>query len=223
MALEETLSSIDTTLKAILVALLSGNGAVAQLGEPDAKAKVAGKAKTAGGKVTSETGDAVLEGHEAGTKYWISKDGRDFYTTKPGEDQPPGDGIDNVSAAYFSAKKTEASKKVEVEKKLSDAAAQKNNAAAGPSATQKQDTASGPDFKAVVDALTTLAKAPEPKGGRAVVVGLLAKHLPDLAAAERKVPKLEALGKNAEIIAEVQALLADEPAAVVAEDDDPFA
>ncbi len=215
MALEETLASIDSTLKAILTSMLSGAGAIAQLGAPDtAAAKPAAKGAKAGAKPTSENAGAVLQGDPEGTKYWMSKDERDFYTTLPGVETPPLEGLNNVSAAYLAAKRAES-------KKSSDAAAQKKDAAAAPSATQKQATASGPDFKKVVDALTELSKVPEPAGGRAVIRELLNKHLKDLPEAERKVPKLEPLGKHAEILAEVQALLA--PPEVVAEDDDPFA
>lgn len=217
MSFEETVSSIDTTLKAILVALVSGNSAVAQLGEPEKKAPAAAKAKAAAaGKPTSESAGAVLDGHEPGTQYWMSEDNKDYYVTKPGEAKPPAEGIINVSAAYFSAKKAESEKK-------SSAAAPKKDVATVPTATPPADDASGVTFKQVVQGLTDLSNAPPPVGGRPAVMELLAKFLPGLAAADRKVPKLEALGKHAEILADVKATLAGDVPEVAADEDDPFA
>ncbi len=221
MSFEETLSSIDTTLKNILAALHSGTQmAAAVAGEPEkSKTKAATKSTDKAGKPTSDAAGAVLEGHEPGTQYWMSKDERDFYVTKPGEAKPPVDNINNVSAAYYSAKKNVADTEA---KKSSAAAAAGSTAGTAPSATAQPDTASGAvTFKQVVDALQTLSKGTVDGQGRAGVMGFLTKHLSALPEAERKVPKLEALGKNDVLLAEVNDLL--NPPAVVAEDDDPFA
>lgn len=83
-----------------------------------------------------------------------------------------------------------------------------------PSATAQQATASASptrEWKEVIEAFTKLMAAPD--HGRVSVVQVL-KHFDKTA---EKVPALEALGKNAEIIAHIEAILA--PAATAAEED----
>ena len=178
MAIETTLDSIDTTLKAILVALSSGTAAVAQLGTPEGK------------------NEGATE-----TQYAVSKDGSALYVIEPGKKVPKGASL--ISEQLYR------DAVAEQEKKSSAAASQPSGAATEPSATAGQDTASVPTFQDVVAELTKLSKTAEPKGGRKAVLDLLTKFLPDLPEAERKVPKLEALGKNAEIIAAVESALSD--------------
>lgn len=217
MAIEDTLIEIRDIQKAILVALQSGNTAVAALGEPE-------KAKTTRTKKTTDAAAAETAGEGAAeTRFYISKDGTGHYKVEPG--QTPPTGANAVSEALWLASKDE------YEKKSSGAATQPSAAGTAPSATAPAATASGAvTFKEVVDRLTVLSKDTAPGRGREGVMAILNQFLGEgapeeqrLAPADRKVPKLEALGKNDVILAAVNAALSDAPAADAVDNDDPFA
>lgn len=210
MAIEDTLIEIRDIQKAILVALQSGNTAVAALGEPE-------KAKSTRTKKTTDTAGSDTAGEGAiETRFYISKDGTGHYKVEPG--QTPPTGANAVSEALWLASKDE------YEKKSSGAATQPSAAGTAPSATAQAATASGAvTFKEVVDRLTVLSKDTTPGRGREGVMAILNQFLGDLPQADRKVPKLEALGKNDVLLAAVNAALSDAPAADAVDNDDPFA
>ena len=221
MKIEERLESIDSTLKGILQALLSGGTAIALLGTPDAAASAEKKPRTKKEK-DADNAEGYLDEDPAGTRYWITSDGTGFHKSAPGAERPniPHLMAQPVRAAEFAAKRDEHAKK-------SSAAGTAGKTAQGePSATAQADTAAGtsqPDFKAVVEQLMLLSTTPAPKGGKPVLMNLIASFLPaGTETAKIKVPALEHLGKNAEIIAAVKAILEPAPEAA-AEDDDPFA
>lgn len=230
MTIEATLASINDSLISILRIMQTGAAAPAALAEvltttaevatPSSPAPEQKKSRTrqAQPQPTSTDAGAVLEGDEPGTQYWMSHDLHDFYKTAPGQPKPSVQNINNVSAAYFAAHKAEAAKK----QSAAEAAAQ--TAATEPSATPQADAASTTSqatpadnvtFKEVVEALTKLSKDTRPGLGREGLMAILTKHLSDLPVPDRKVPKLEALKKNGELLAEVNALLADQAAAEV--------
>lgn len=207
MALEDTLASIDGTLKMILTALQSGNTAVADLGKPETKSSRSKKETT-----TDKATGAAEEVNDKGPRYFISKDGTAFYVVQPGQEPPTGSNL--VSEGLFN------SSKAEYEKKHAAVTTSLNNATSAPTATAGQGTASGAvTFKEVVDQMTVLSKDPKEGRGRDGVMAILNEFLSDLPAIERKVPKLEALKKNDVILAAINKALADEPATEF----DPFA
>lgn len=73
-------------------------------------------------------------------------------------------------------------------------------------------------FQDVTAKLIELSKDARPGLGHPALVTLLAKYLPDVDAAARRVPALSTLGKNDAIMADLAALLAP-----VAVEDDIFA
>lgn len=75
---------------------------------------------------------------------------------------------------------------------------------AGASDKKPEDT--GPTFDDVTKKIVEINKAPAPKGGREGVLKVLAQF----GCEGKKVPDLKALNKNAEIIAFVDSLLAEE-------------
>jgi len=198
MAFEDTISSIDTTLKAILVALTTGNAVATQLGEPDKK--------------TSSTKETAAE---TGKRFAISKDGTAFYDLNGDAVAPTGSKV--VDEKTFLAAKAEHAKKLKAAEK------QKPAADTALTATAGQDNASGVTFKQVVEGLTALSKDTKEARGREGVRAILDQFLPDLDAADRKVPKLEALGKHDKILAAVEKAMSDEAPADAVDNDDPFA
>lgn len=212
MTFEDRLASIDTTLKAILVALQSGASAAAALGEPAAPTT---EKKTRTKKSDAETAAAAPATQAQTVVYWVVEKHNTVYAQESG--QPPCE----IEGAVQVSKEEYEAKKAEFEKKINAAATQQSTAATAPTATATQaaaDTSSSESvtFQQVVDKLTELSKGTGEGQGRAGVLAILAKFLPGLPEAERKVPKLEALKKNAEILAEATALL--NPAAAAGAD-----
>lgn len=215
MAIEDTLNKISATLEAILVIAQTANLAPAELGiatNPPAADKPANKKASA--KATAATGSAAAldeQGNPNGTIYWIIDKHNTVYAQKPGEPAP------SIEGAIIATVSEYVTKKEEYEKKFALAAAANSTAADAPSATATAGTASATNatqsvgFKDVVVKLQDLAKAKTdeaPLLGRTLIVGILAKYLPELAEADRKVPLLEALGKNAEILVDVESAIA---------------
>lgn len=222
MQIEERLESIDTTLKGILQALLSGGTAIALLGQPDAAPDAEPEKKTRT-KKTAEEGESYVDGDPAGTRYWITSDETGFHKSGPGQERPaniPHLMANPVSGAVFKAKRDEHAKKSAAAAAATQPASTANTASDQVAAGS---TSSAPTFKDVTDKLLLLSNTPAPKGGRPVLMNLIASFLPaGTEAKDVKVPKLDGLGKNAEIIAAVEAILNPAPEAA-AEDDDPFA
>lgn len=215
MTFEERLAAIDNTLKAILVALQSGGAAQAALGTATltAAADTAGETTKTRTKKNTDTKTDEAGAATKPTPYYISKDGTAFYEVN-GDATPPT-GARNVSHDEWLAAKAE------YVKKQNDAAAPAATAGTAPTATPQADAASTTSqaddvtFKQVVESLTMLSKDKRPGRGRDGVLAILNKHLADLPEAERKVPKLEGLKINGQLLAEVNAALAEDAVAEV--------
>lgn len=144
----------------------------------------------------------LVEGDPSGTRYWVSEALSQVYAQTPGNPDPEDKSFKIESAAHYTAKKDEFAKKsaaAEAAQKAADTA---------PSATADLGTASDVTFTSVVDAIKALNSklaAKDPAAGRSAVLGVL-KHF---GCEGKTVPALEAVGKNAEILAHVQKLSAD--------------
>lgn len=217
MTIESQLQELIDINKAILVAIQSG----AQVAAADAaqlteqagtttrkrrtKAEIAAdEAAAAAAAIPAD----VVEGDPAGTKYWHSESNQLVFTQKPDEAAPAdGAGFAQVSAAvYLTAKATY--EKAAAAKNASAAATNQAAASTAPSATAQQATASAatsekvePTWDEVVKSLKDLAA--NPAHGAAAVKALITKIDPNAA----NVPALQALNKNGQIMAEINALL----------------
>ena len=244
MTLEATLSRIDSTLSSLLLIAQTSAAAAHTFGAvADAASAVASSLKTPRMKATKEAVATtatdlpvavpvagplgLVDGDPEGTRYWLIEAHNTVYAEHPG--QPPCTVVGAVitTAAEFLSKKAEFAKKsvippATVAATTAPAAAKAETAGPALTASSPAPTVS---FKQVVDSAMALAKDPREGRGRGALMDILAKYLPDAPVADRKVGKLEAVGKNAEILATLSALLANDPVpvAVVEAEEDIFA
>jgi hypothetical protein len=209
MSIEDTLSSIDASLKTLVQIAQTFGNASAELGKPDAPAS-----KPRAKKVEVKAAK-LLDGDPEGTRYFLIEKHNTVARVLPGETVPPIEGTTEVDGDVYLAKKEEFAKKSVTS---GTQAEQSTRSAAGTTSTAPaSDASSGAEtvsFKAVVDALMVLSKDTRPNKGRAAITEFLAKH------GKTRVPELEAIGKHADLLAEVNALLAPDAAPTEA---DPFA
>ena len=205
MNIEDRLESIDTSLKTIVTILQSAGAITAVAGAPEATAAPAAETKKPRAKKTDEpaaTAKAdLVDGDPEGTRYWVSEETQTAYAQKPGDPDPADQSFKIESSAQYLAKKAEFAKNAQ-----DAAAASQASATTAPSATAQPDTASaqtsGADWDTVFRAIKELSTAPT--GGREAVLGVL-KHF---GCEGKTVPSLKDLGRNADILAHVQGLLA---------------
>lgn len=210
MTLEETLASIDTTLKNLLTVAMTGAAATAELGKPEAP-----KTRTKKAELPPEINDGrkvsvkLVAGDPEGTRYFLIAKHNTAARILPGEVVPTIEGTIEIDGDEYTAKRAEFAKK-----SVTAAPTVSPAKASAPAATASTASSSGASvsFKQVVDKLVELSKDTRPGKGREAITAFVAKH------GVAKVPALEALGKNAELLAEAEAMLA--PDAV---DDDVFA
>lgn len=215
MAIEDTLLSIDTSLK-IIVQILQSAGAITavntEVGTTDTAAPAATTAKGKGKKDNSTNADpakamGLVAGDPEGTRYWVAESLMTVYAQKPGDADPEDQAFKIETAAHYTAKKAEFAKK-----SSQATGAQSTGAAANPakSTPDASSASSAPDWKSVV-----LPKLKElngnkdkpgqgPDGVRAV--------LKQFGLEGKTVPALEALGKNAEVLKFVEELMAPKAA-----------
>lgn len=215
MTIESTLESIDASLKSLLVIAMSGASATAEFGKPEV-AVTKTRAKKADAVVATEAATVVttdvLAGDPAGTLYFVIEAHNTVYAQKPGEPACTFPGAVQVTAAAYTERKAEFAKKSLTGAPAAPATAVVQVSEPVATASPASSDASVVTFKQVVDALTLLSKDTRPGMGRDAIVAFVGKH------GVAKVPGLEALGKNAELLAEVNALLAP-----VAVEEDVFA
>ena len=213
MTLEATLESIDTTLKALLTAVQSGaQMAASELAGADAAAgtsKRRTKAQIAADEAAAaaKTGP-VVDGDPAGTLYFVNDADKVVFAKLPDAAAPESANFKAATAAEYSAKKGEflKAKEAELSASASAIAAANQGLTAGAAGEVTWDQA--------VAALKSVAADPA-HGGTAVMT--LIKQIDPTAA---NVPALKPLGKNAEIVAAVNALL--KPAAAAGAEVDPL-
>ena len=207
MTIESTLESIDASLKSLLVIAMSGATATAEFGKPEVAAtKTRTKKADAAATVTETTpvGTDVVAGDPAGTLYFVIEAHNTVYAQKPGEAACTFPGAAQVTAAVYTERKAEFAKKSLTGAPAAPATALVKASEPAVTASTVSSSASVVTFKEVVDALTLLSKDTRPGMGREAIVAFVGKH------GVAKVPGLEALGKNAELLAEVNVLLAVE-------------
>ena len=206
MNIEDRLESIDTSLKTLVTILQSAGAITAVAGAPEAataapadETKKPRTKKTDGPATTTAKADLVA-GDPEGTRYWVSEEAKTAYAQKPGDPDPKDQSFKIESSAQYMSKKAEFAKNAQ-----DAAAASQASATTAPSATAQPDTASaqtsGADWDTVFRAIKELSTAPT--GGREAVLGVL-KHF---GCEGKTVPALKDLGRNADILAHVTALM----------------
>ena len=230
MTIEAQLQELIDINKAILTALQSGAQMATAEFVAGSTSEAAGtrKRRTKAQIEADEAAEAaeaaknpVVDGDPAGTAYWHSEKNTLVFAQLPGEAAPAADaGFVQVTAPVYLAAKA-AYEKVEVAKNAQAAATQQAAASTEPSATAQQVTASAATsanaeatWDEAVAALKALAT--NPAHGSAAVLKVVKQIDP----AAANVPALKDKGKNAEILAAVNALL--NPAAAGAEVDPLF-
>lgn len=208
MTIEDTLLSIDTTLKALLASAQSG----AQMA---ATTETAGEA-TARRKRRTKEEIAADEAAEAATKqaaltqaaapaadaprYWVNNVDGSVYAQLAGMPDPTDMNFKIETHAYYLEKLAAA-------KNAQPAATAHATARTAPSATAQPATASAATSGAATwdDAVSALkALAMNPAHGNTAVMAVIKQIDPTAV----NVPALKALDKNAEIVAAVNAILA---------------
>ena len=187
MTIEATLESIDTSLKALLAAVQSGNTFAAGVAiEGTVETTDAGaQGKKRGRPAKADPATAEPTATAAPTSaYWVSDSLKQAYEQLPGNAAPVDKSFVQVTAEQFAAKKAEY---------------------AAPTAADNQ-----PTWDAAVTALKTLAQHPD-HGSNAVMFVIKA-----LDPQAQNVPHLKDRGLEAAIIAKVNELL-HPPVAVAAD------
>lgn len=202
MHIEERLESIDTTLKALLVAMQSGM----QMASAQEANNTGDDAETTKRRRRTKAEIAADEAAEAAakaapeetTRYWVSETLGQVYVEAPGGTAPTDQSFKIESAEHYAAKKAEfAAKKAAAE----TTAASSAPAATAAAATAASTSGSEVTWDQAVTALKSLAT--NPAHGSEAVVKIVKQMDPSAA----NVPALKALNKNAEIVAAVNALL----------------
>lgn len=172
--------------------------------------------------------DETLENKK--TVYWLIEKHNTVYEQKPGDIAPSIEGAVQVTKKVYDAKKSEfaALTKTVTDKSAATqvaaadtprtagaaaetAAPEKTGGASSPTAAsaaveqQASTAATDVPFTAVVERFTELNKSTKPGHGRDGLMKVLSKWLPN--DEKPSVTKLQPLGKNAEILADVDALL----------------
>jgi hypothetical protein len=212
MTFEDRLASIDNTLKALLTIFQTSSSATVLLGEPTTAEKPASRrTKKSEPETAAATtaASAAPQEQAATTVFWLIEKHNTVYEQRAGEPAPSIEGAVQVTETEYLAKKEEFAKKI------NSAAAQQAPAGTAPSAPATQDAAAQSSaesvtFQQVVEKLTELSKGKNPGQGRDGVLSILTEY------GVAKVPALEPLKKNAEILAKVEALL--NPAAAAGAD-----
>ena len=209
MHIEERLEAIDTTLKAILVALQSGaqisaavvNGALGDTAEQaETKRKRRTKAEMEADAAAEASNSApVLPGDLAGTRYWVSESLGAVFVEQPGVGAPADQSFKIESAEHFAAKKAEFAAKNAVSTAAASSAPAATQAAAP--AASASGSAGDVSWDDAVTALKTLAANPA-HGGEAVLA-----VVKSIDANADNVPALKGKGHEAAIVAAVNARL----------------
>lgn len=210
MTFEDTLASIDASLKSLLQIAMTGAFAQAEFAGTTGTVEAVAAPRTRAKKVAvaEGAGFALLPGDAEGTRYFVIAKHNTVARVLPGETVPSIESTTEVNGAEYEAKKAEYAKKSVTAAQTASPAAESKPAATASTASSSAETVS---FKQVVDKLIELSKDTRPGKGRDAITAFVTKH------GVAKVPALEALNKHAALLAEVELLLA--PDAALAEDD----
>lgn len=226
MSLEQTLEQTNTLLSQLIAIVTTGVEARATLGAPDAAAEPAKTTRTRKPKdepaASTTTTDAnplgLVDGDPEGTRYWVSEQYKTAYAQKPGDPDPKLADIKIVTAAHYSERKAEFTKNSPAGgEQTTESAATPATTTPDASTASSEKPADEVPFAKIIERITVLNKSDKPGHGREGVMAILKKYLPD--DAKPSVTKMQPLGKNADILADIEAALA--PA--VEEEFDPLA
>lgn len=156
MAIEDTLTSIDGTLKAILVIMQSATAGVAAVNAPAAATTKPRNTKASVG---------LLEGDAEGTRYWNLAADKKVAKTAPGAEGPIG-GVELKGADYTKLEKEYAAKNASAGSTAGAAGAQT------PATGASTSTTGSPSFQDVTVQMQALSKG---EGGREKALKLFAK------------------------------------------------
>ena len=213
MTIEAKLDELIEIGKAQLAALNAiGSMAPAQVDSAEAPAKRGRKPKAetqvdAAADATEEKKATypVLQGDPDGTRYWVSEEAKQVYAQLPGQPDPTDQTFKIEPSSLYATKKAEFAKNAQADAATTSPAP----APTEPSATPAPATASAPTsasaeptWDEVVTKLQALSK--DPAHGNMAVKKIMNQIDPNA----KSVPGLKDLGKNAEIIAAVDALYA---------------
>ena len=222
MTIEATLLSIDATLKALLASVQAGAQMAAEFSgaEPGASRKRRTKAEIAADEAAAAAAKQAAEKPAAEPTYYVNYDTSEVYVQQPGAPKPEGEHFVAHDKATYEVEKANF-EKAAAAKNAQGAVTTPATAHTEPSATAQPATASAATsasdevtWDAAVTALKTLAQ--NPAHGSTAVMAVIKQIDP----AAANVPALKPLGKNAEIVAAVDALL--NPKAATAEADPLF-
>lgn len=206
MTIEETLSSIDTSIK-LIVTILQSAGAISEQAGPASNAGAPDAAKTTRTRTKKEDAAPapapVVAGDPAGTIYFVSDELLTVYAQTPGNPAPEPASFKQVAAAEYTAKKEEFTKKSGAQAAPSTAAAA-SPAANTLAASTASSVDSAPTWKDCLTAIQALNKSDKPGHGRDGVMAVLKQF----GLEGQKVPALEGLNKHAEILKFTNDLLA---------------
>lgn len=251
MSLEQSLDRTNELLQAIITILQTGASAPAELGltapalgaVAEAAAEAAApKKRGRPAKATeaapadaefdptslpaADRGPGVVDGGDL-TQYFVVEKHNTAYKVEPGDVNPQVAGSSRVTREVYEAKKAEYAKNVKVATgspaaptTAPAATPAPSTPAASPASSPASEPSADVPFATIIERITALNKSPEPGHGREGVLAVLRKWLPG--DDKPTVTKLQPLGKNAEILADIEDLL--NPASESAEDEfDPLA
>jgi len=243
MSLEQTLTQTNELLKQVITILQSGISAPADLGQPEVAVT-----KRSPGRPKKETSTEAV----AGTVYWSIPSMNSVFAQEPSMAAPTMPDAVKVTKEEYEAKKAEISARVDeviaaqrqatitsAKPATHHASTQPTAGAAAGDAPTNTAASAGTSAQSAATAQPALTAATEtvkyadvlakfkllnvgtePGQGRDGVMAVLKKFLPNEAAPT--VSKIEALGRNADVMAELDSLL--KPAAAAPADDfDPLA
>ena len=245
MSLEQTLDRTNTLLEKLLAVLESN--ANTQAAVPQAPAAAAAEPTRRRGRPpkaetqespaeqpAAETTTAVstpegaplglVDGDPVGTRYFVVEKYNTVYAQRPGEPDCTIAGAEIVSAEHYLTKKAEFDailKKTNAPAPAAATAAAPAPAPApAPVAATPSQAADGTPWTTVIAKFTELNKSAEPGHGREGVMSILKQFLPGVE--KPTAAMLQPLGKNDEVIAAIEALLAPKAAAAPAPAADEF-
>lgn len=234
MSLEQSLNRTNQLLETIITILQTGVSAPTELGLTTVAAASQATAETASDATAPKKRGRPAKVIEAtapagDSRYFVYEKHRTVYEIKAGEHVPDVPDAVEVSRDVYEAKKAEFAKNVKVPTETGSPAqatttpaathAPSTPAASNVSSQVSEQPSGDVPFPKIIERITALNKSPADGHGREGVLAVLRKWLPG--DDKPTVTKLQPLGKNAEILADIEAML--NPAVVEEEEFDPLA
>jgi len=195
---EQKVEALTAAIQALTTAMQSGPAALLQTTGGDTEpAKRTRRTKEQIAADNAKSDYPLLEGDPEGTRYWVIEKHNTVFKQTPDLAAPSIEGATIETGAHYLVKKEEFAKKA-----LTSAPGGQTGAGTTSTASSEKPAdvpANGATFKQVVDGLMAI-NAKEGLGTPALKA-FLAKHNVE------KVPGLEALKKNDELLAEINAIL----------------